>query len=267
MFRRILLVLTLLVLAKPVLAQDIPLPKIVSFTADPASVILSEVENGTAEVTLSWRVFYPYDEFYGKLEVYGSSEWATLSEGTFKAIDSIKVSVNTPHNFAPITFRLTVIVCYGCPDGGNGRAETDHWILTIPYADVEQAEPPTIESFTTDVESVPGYFDYGPAVRLSWKVNYRTSTTDLVFEHLLPDDTVMPFHPYYSEWIRSEGTSDYMPTRWQLEGTARIRLRIVDVITDEIYDEAEVTVQIIKQSYTPAPTSSVPVVTLAPPGP
>lgn len=254
----------------PSVSDQNPDPYIVSFSADLASITVSEVEAGNTRVTLSWRLANTESmPWWVTVEFYCTDGWMVLYEGNDEEFGTV---LEHPGNFAPPTFRLSLHACYGCPGGGNGRAVIDEWILTIPYRESGDTQTPEIETFTASTKSwcVACNPESPDLISLSWKILHRIPTSNLAFDILSPD-TVDATSPYgfWNPWIPSEGQGSFETAVWwehhRGESVIRFRLHLIDVISGEIYDEAELTIPIVAGS-TSAPDAPVPTLagTLAP---
>ncbi|HEX3052637.1 MAG TPA: hypothetical protein VHP83_18400 [Aggregatilineaceae bacterium] len=238
--------------ARPASSQsDIP-PALVSFTANPAVVSLSDLEAGPIPVTLAWHVANQ-DQFNATLEVYGENGWEEVSTGVFDAVGSLTVPLEHPRHFAPPTFRLSID-----KPAAEWEPVPDQWSLVVPY--LPDHDVPHIAYFTTNAKLLP------PDMSLAWKISSRTPSSQVILEQILPDGTAIRFDTRpWNAWKMSEEQTVWEPQRWQNNGLIRIRLRVVDVFTGEVYDQAEVTAY-IPAVLSPEPTfDGFPTPTLAPP--
>lgn len=256
----------------PVLAQMWPPhPYIVSFSSDTPAISLSDAEAGIATITLSWQVHHTEENiFWLKLEIYDDHwrerpdgdvsrlQWRVLAEGGLGAVGQFEVTLYPPQSFAPPMFLLSVIECYGCYAGGNGRTVVDSWAISIPYAPDPPDARPEIASFTADITNldVAYLLSYDPHVSLSWQIDDRTLRSNLTVDQIFANgSTSRTCRAYPGPWIPSHDTHACALFRRADQPTeVRFRLRVYDVFTNEIYDEAEIVVPVVGEYPTPAPT-------------
>lgn len=206
--------------------------------------------------------------FFGvMLEAYQDDRWIMIAE--VEAIGSYEVPLKHPGDFGPPRFRLSIIECFGCYGDGNGRTEVDSWVLNIPYADMTCSAPPEIEFFTTDAESIKrdvlGYMNQNPF--FSWEIKYRIPLSNLVLEQVFSDGTTFRnCYAHYAPWRPSRGIwqCPILQPRNRTKNEVRLRLRVFDVNTNEIFDEAEIILPVIGEWPTPRPTPTGPLPTLSP---
>lgn len=224
-------------------AQGTPvIPTIIAFSADLASVSLSDVEAGTAETTLSWHVVHVGSDQRLALEFYELNQWVSLIEaGDFiLPVGSRTITVGHPLNFGPPTYRLTVL------EGRQGRV-VDQMYLTIPYS-AEAESAPAITTFASEVQGIDSSaLSAGNAqIDVSWAVENRPATANLIFEQVLtPDSVVSVEMPRGELWVASSGTGAVLPGMPEIEAGVRLRLSLVDVTDGTVYDSEELIIPLM----------------------
>lgn len=260
-----LLAVLILLSASLVRAQLPPAPPtIVTFAADRASITLPEAEAGDQTAALSWQVVNLTDSHRLRLDRQELSGWASelyederlLPSGTRPTL------VKHPLNFGAPTYRLSIV-----DEAGN---MLDAHYITIPYEPSEEAQP-RIEGFSSAVTSLyRGDLEAGRArLNVAWTVRDRLPTSNLVFEQLLADDKAVSVElPRGSLWIGSAGGGVVAPVQPEAGDRVRLRLRLVDVLSGEIYDSAELELALSDMPPTPiatfTPTATPPPTPLPP---
>jgi hypothetical protein len=234
-------------------AQQNPPPTIFLFASDVASVTVDELETGELLATLSWHVAHVTDEHQIMLYVYKGYGWTFADDDLLPPVGSLEVPLEPPLNFAPPTFKLVVVNQQG--------ATLDERTLVIPY-DIP-ADPPTIASFASDVRSLeaaalaPG----AARVAVSWEVTNRWPQSQIVFEQVLSEDEARNVElPRDILWVPSHGSGAVAPVQPPNSSVIRLRLRVIDVISADAYDEAEITISVTgtalpPEGSTPQPTT------------
>ncbi|MDZ4766584.1 MAG: hypothetical protein SGI73_18765 [Chloroflexota bacterium] len=231
-------VAALTLIAFPVRAQNISVrpPTIVAFTASTPSVSLPAVERGEATITVVWRIADFDDILRVGLDQLVGGDWASiLVEGeTLSGDGTREVIVAHPGDFAPPTYRLSVI-------NSSGELITQV-ILVVPYE--TNADAPSIESFTTDTPALDtaALLQRNALAVVRWSVANRRPTTNIQFEQLLSDQDVIAVEPpRESLWLPSTGETNLAPDVPLTEAVVRLRLSVIDLISGEVLDTAELT--------------------------
>src|SRR5690348_75345 len=101
--------------AAPALQSGALLPAIATFSADTTTVKYSDVEAGTAQVTLSWNIINGNGQYLVSLEAYFQNYWVSLAKSNeaLPLNGSRTVPVTLPQNFGSPTFRLTLKTSMG----------------------------------------------------------------------------------------------------------------------------------------------------------
>jgi hypothetical protein len=232
-----------------------PLPTIVLFSSDLPSLTLAAAEAGATSVVLSWHVLSVAEPYQLHLDAYELNEWVSLldADEEMTPTGTRTLFVTHPINFGPPTYRLSVV-------DEEGRV-LDERTLIIPYEVEIEPEFPSIEDFTTTAENVDvNALAQGTArIPVTWEVANRLPTANLVFEQVLEDETVTSVElPRPNMWVSSAGEGVVAPVSPQSASEVRLRLRVVDVISSQTYDEAELTLPIVGMANTPAPNPTRP---------
>lgn len=241
-------------LASAQLEQNLPI--IVRFTSNVASLPLADVEAGTRKAVLSWKALNLSEEYTLQLYAYEIATWVSLlTEETppLEANGSFEVTVRHPLNFNPPTYRLLIV-------DSNLQVYSEA-ILSIPYDTSQRTFAPSIASFKVEQTSIDANeLAYGEAViPVSWEVTDRSPTSNLVFEQVLPDGSAVSVElSRRNLWVSSVGAGVIAPVYPDGGKTVALRLKLVDVVTDEVLDEAGQQISITGTLSTPTPAPPKP---------
>jgi hypothetical protein len=218
------LVAVYLLFSGAVMAQDLP-PAIIMFESDVVALSLPEVESGIAELTLNWTVVGLRDGDSLALESMTVGEWLALTGEPLNANGSVTFAVGHSGQFRPPSYRLVI-------RDADGQI-VDAWVVSVPYAVDDDATPEITLFEAGDI--------MGGELPLRWEVVNRTPSSNLVFEQVLPDEsTVSVERPRATRWIPSAGRGEVIPIDAEV---ITIRLSLLDVVSGEILDSAEITLQ------------------------
>lgn len=275
------LVLLLTVNVAEVGAQGNRPPTIFNFASDLATITVPEAEAGTTQATLTWHVAHVNSGHKLLLYVYQLKGWTLLAgeDQVLPPVAGIIVNVTHSGTFTPPTYKLAIVNQEG--------AVLDERIVIIAYT--PNATPPTITSFTTTAQGVDAasLADGSARVQVAWEIADRSPQTNLVFDQLLPDGTEKNVELARDVfWIASKGEGTVAPVDPGQNQPITLRMRLVNVITAEIYDEVLIAVggpadqnaattpeaapaggAIITPAPQPSATFPAPVETLVPPSP
>ena len=228
-------------------------PAIITFEVDLSEITVSQAEAGRTSAILSWHTVGMTGAYRLILESYVINTWELLlgpDADPPETSGMLPIIVRHPLNFGPPTYRLSIV------DAG-GRT-IDQRIVMIPYAEEPDADPPKIEVFSTEVESLStGDLTAGTArVQVSWTVRNRTPTTNLRFEQVLADgSTAVVELPRPNLWVPSSGQGPLAPVLPGGGEDVQLRLQLVDLADGSVLDERMLTVSVSES----APTSPPPV--------
>jgi hypothetical protein len=219
-------------------------PAIVTFNSEMASITLDALEQGgdDAKTTFFWHIINLTDDQTIGLEQYQFDDWQSIldEDEELEAVGSREVTLLPSYGFNPPTYRLSV------------RDEDDNllsqYVLVIPF-DMEalQDATPVIDDFSLNTTSVDiNDLARGNAlVPATWSVSNRLPTANLVFEQILPDGEVISAElPRERIWVSSQGTGTLAVTAPTSSSEVKFRLRVVDVISGEVYMWKEVALPI-----------------------
>jgi len=214
-------------------AQTVP-PSIITFTASPDAATMAEIEDGQTLLILSWNVVNLTEAHTLTLEAQRLNAWESVvgGEDTLVAQDYRQVILQPSLTFRPPTYRLSV-------RDAEGRA-VDDYVLVIPFADTSDSVP-LISLFTTPVQTLAAEAleQRTAMVPVSWAITNRIPTANPVFEQVMDDGSAEVIElPRDSLWIPSAGEGVVAPMLPQSSDTVQLRMRLVDMISGEVYDEA-----------------------------
>jgi len=246
------LIMILLVSVSATNAQlEQQLPLIISFSGDRTSITLAEAEAGNESVTLYWKILNMTDDFQIRLYAYEISTWVDLLEPDDEALqaeDSYEVTIHHPLNFNPPTYRLIVL--------DKNLFTYSEAVFSIPYDTTGLTFEPSIASFRVEETSIDANrlaYDNTPLV-VSWEVTDRSPTSNLSFEQVMGDgSSVLVELSRRHLWIPSVGTGAVQPVFPDSGNVVALRLRLTDLISGQILDEAGQTLNISGTRSTPTP--------------
>jgi hypothetical protein len=265
------LFLTCLVSVNLVSAQEVILtPTIIEFSSTVTAVRLPEIEMGGVETTLSWTVIEMGDEYALNIQTYRERAWETvvLSDEPLPASGSARYTITHPGTFAPPTYRLIVT------DGDGGIVDERHLVIAyetppalarftaaatptfdttqgLPRVGIVETDPPALD------ESVRAQSTVQFMVR--YAITNRVSSSDLVFEQLLSDESAVNIEPPREQrWIASQGEVVVSAAVTPDTSAIRIRVRVVDLITGVNLDSVTLIVPV------GAVDAALPTATIAP---
>ncbi|PJF41794.1 MAG: hypothetical protein CUN55_11420 [Phototrophicales bacterium] len=211
-----LLALVVLIFPMPTQAQT-TVPYIIRFDAAPTldPLTIDDVESGLAKADLSWVVanLEPYEL---RVEQLILNDWEAVAfDAPLEATDERQITIASPLNFGPVTYRLAVVDA----DGNM----LDQRIAIIPFA-VEEA-PPIIDFF----QLADGTLQNGE-LRVRWGVSNRQPYTNVVFEQVLTEsgEVISAEKPRSFAWVPSEGSGVVVPR--VVDSSIHLSLRVVDVL-------------------------------------
>ncbi|MBZ0303773.1 MAG: hypothetical protein K8J31_28795 [Anaerolineae bacterium] len=238
--------------AVPVALAQNTQPTIVTFSADPAALTVDAAESGTFETTLSWAVIHMTDGQRLVLQRRSLGDWVSVlaDDETLPAVGTRTVPVQHPLDFDPPSYRLVLV-------GADGQL-VDERFLALAY-EVPPDLRPEITLFTTSTPTISGdpLADGSARVSVSWAIRNRLPTSNLIFEQVLDADrAVLVELPRDNLWIASRGDGVVAPVAPALGSVIRLRLRVVDVLTEEVYAESEVEVVVAGIAAAVVPTAT-----------
>lgn len=229
-------------------------PAIISFASDLKSVTLDALESGAAQTALSWQTVGLTDVYLLQLHQLIISDWAQLAANQeLPPSGAATAPVQPSRDFAPPTYRLSII-------DRQGRMVSQS-IVTIPF-DMSQSATPSIVSFNSGSPNVD-FVDLAAGQALldvSWRVQNRVPTSNLVFEQVLPNgDAVSVELPRMTRWISSNGQGVVAPRLPDNDATSvQIRMRVVDLRDGQVYGEAVLNIGVLRAGTVAATASGLP---------
>lgn len=226
--------------APPAQTASEPPPAVIRFTVeisdDSPPVTVNNVESGDITAILSWHAIHLRPGQRVVVEMLQFGEWVSITDpGTEVPVsaESMKV-VESSLTFSPPTYRVSI-------QDAAGNV-VDQAIASLPWdMDTMAAASPSIEMFTSQSDRVPAVdvaSNVGRA-QVAWRVVDRWPTANLLFDQLLPDGSALPVElPREFLWVGSEGEGMVRVNAVEGSQVAQMRLRLIDVISGDVYDEA-----------------------------
>ncbi len=268
MKRKHLLMLALFVLvfatSVAALAQTAaePPPAVIRFTVEISDasppLTVNNVEAGEITAILSWHAIHLQAGQRVAVETYRLGEWVDITDPNAEVPVSAQSMLVVEHSmtFSPPTYRVSI------QDAAGNIV--DQAIATLPYdMDAMSAQQPSIAAFTAQTDRVPAVDVASNVGRLevAWQVENRWPTANLLFDQVLPDGSALPVElPREFLWVGSEGEGLVRINPVNGSDSAQIRLRLIDVISGDVYDERVIDVLISDEAAAPAAPEPTPVV-------
>jgi len=239
--------------AVPALAQP-PQPAIIAFDSSLDALTLDEAEAGARTTELSWFTANMTEGYRLRLLTYRRGAWEPVfgeDSVPLEPSGSRVVTVQHPLTFAAPTYLLSIVDAQ--------QRVIDQRTLTIPYDAASVEGPPVIEYFAADVTVVDAAaLASGSAlVQVAWQVTRRAPGSNLVFEQVFEDGTAQSIElPRQYLWIASAGQGPVRPGLPQAPGNPiRLRLRVVDLISGNVYAEETIALGVIGFAVRPPETA------------
>ena len=256
--RGALLVIVCLALAGVVGAQGgVYVPAITDFSAIADPFTLAQVEAGDVPATLSWFIVNVTPGQRVTLDQYRGNTWVSLiPQGEqLEAVDTLDITVQDPLNFAPPTYRLSLLDARG--------TALDQRFLILPYA--PDATPPSIITFSTTAASVAldQLTDGDARVEVSWDVANRPPQSQITFNQVLgPNDEVNVELSRPSLYVPSTGVGAVAPKAPVSGSTITLRMALLAVPSGDVLASQDITLPVTGPGL-PAPGTPQ----IQPPGP
>jgi hypothetical protein len=256
--RTLLIVVICLALAGVVGAQGgVYVPAITDFSAIADSFTLAQVEAGDVPATLSWFIVNVTPGQRVTLDQYRGNGWVSLiPQGEqLEAVDTLDITVQDPLNFAPPTYRLSLLDARG--------TALDQRFLILPYA--PDATPPAIVTFSTTATSVAldQLVDGDARVEVTWDVSNRAPQSQIVFNQVLgPNDEVNVELSRPSLYVPSAGVGAVAPKAPVTGSTITLRMSLIAVPSGDVLASEDITLPVTGPGL-PAPGTPQ----VQPPGP
>lgn len=238
-----------------------PPPAIITFSSSLPSVTMDALERRELMTTLSWHIVNLRETQRVRLQAYQLNEWSDVfpetETQTLRAVDEREITVEPSLNFGPPCYRLSIV-------DDQGRV-LDEYIVTIPFDGAAMAEwQPEIELFSTPAQNInAAELSAGRArVEVAWRVRERLPGTNIVFEQMMEDGRAVVVElPRPNLWLPSEGTGVVAPLLPdQADEPVRLRVRVIDLATREVYASAELALPVVgmtARAATPTPLPAV----------
>ncbi|MCI0712295.1 MAG: hypothetical protein L0154_19230 [Chloroflexi bacterium] len=228
----VFIIIILSLLGLPAHAQERP-PAILTFEAtEDVIVTVNEAEQRSLTATLRWEVINFSEDYELALHAYAVNDWLALHEDIPLRAEEIRsVPLIHPLNFGPITYRLRVLNASG--------TVVDERFTHIDFTVGD--EQPAIAIF--EVIDTSPYDEFRINAELAWQVDNRLPHTNIEFDQILPNGQIQPIElPRLSLWVASAGNGRVRPYYVVDNDTIQVRIQVVDVRDDTVYDSREITI-------------------------
>lgn len=263
LMRGALIVVVCLALVGAVSAQGgVYVPAITDFSVITDPFTLSQVEAGDVNAVLSWFIVNVTPGQRVTLDQYRGNSWVSLiPQGEqLEAVDTLEVVVADPLNFAPPTYRLSLLDARG--------TALDQRFLILPYA--PDATPPAIVDFSTTATSVAldALTDGDARVEVSWDVANRPPQSQIVFTQVMgANDEVNVELSRPSLYVPSTGLGAVAPKAPLTGTTITLRMSLIAVPSGDALASQDIVLpvtgpglpepQLTPQIQPPVPTASI----------
>lgn len=250
--RKIVIIVLALLWTMPASAQS--QPQIISFSYDGIPLIYDEVEQGIATADFSWEAVNVAAPYRTQMHAFVGGQWVLIGDD-FEPSKHESLVIAHPLSFSDPTYRLSIV------DGENHIVDEE--LLQLPYAETDPDGAVQIVDFETTATAVSrqGLISGSEVVDVSWVVNNRTASTNLIFEQVLSDGTWQSIElPRFEDWVRSVGDGMVVPVNVVGEDHVTLQLRVVDIVTGETLTTQQIELAITdgggQTVSTQAPTST-----------
>jgi hypothetical protein len=239
-----------------------PPPAVIRFTVeiseDSPPVTVNNVEAGEITAILSWHAIHLRPSQRIVVEMFQLGEWVSITDPNAEVPVSAQSNLVVEHTmtFSPPVYRVSIQDA-----AGNIVSQA---IATLPYdMDAMAEQEPTIAMFASQSDRVPAVDVASDVGRLevSWRVENHWPTANLLFDQVLPDGSALPVElPREFLWVGSEGEGLVRVNAVAGSDSAQIRLRVIDVISGDVYDEEVINVLVSDDPAIPPAPQPTPVI-------
>jgi hypothetical protein len=221
-----------------------PVPVIANFVANATAVVRAQLNNKTARIPVSWLVNDRPDGSNLVFEqVLANNTTVNVElprQNPFVASsgNGVAAPIAPGGNAASITLRLRVINL-------TSQATLTQKDITLPIS--ETGPTPAITLFTTTTPSVTraALNSRTARVPVSWVSTNRPANSNLVFEQVLDNGTVVNVElPRQNPYVSSEGNGMAAPVNPGTSTTVKLQVRLVDLGTQATLAQKDLTVGI-----------------------
>ncbi|WP_119067181.1 hypothetical protein [Aggregatilinea lenta] len=244
-----LLVLALALTGIPVARAQQAIPTIITFTSSLDAISMADLEAGSAATELAWTTVGVTGGARLTLHVYQQNRWVPVFQDNsvpLESNDSRRVTIAHPQTFGPPTYLLSIV------DVDSRILEQR--TLTIPYSALDTVSP-VIDSFTADAVTVDAAQVAAGQVLIpvTWTVSNRVPGSNLVFDQVFSDGAAVSVElPRSVLWVPSSGTGIVAPVWRQDHQAIALRLRVINVVSGSVYDEARITIPVTGDTTLPS---------------
>ena len=227
-------------------------PTIRSFASSATAVLRADLTNKTARIPVSWQVDNRPNTanlIFEQVLTNGSSvnvELPRQNPYVASSGNGIAAAVAPGDNAATtITLRLRVI------DVASQKTLTQKDI-TVPVTDV--GPKPTLTTFTTTTTAVNRAALVGKTARVpvTWALVNRPNNSNLVFEQVLDNGTVVNVElPRQNPYVSSEGNGMAAPVNPGTSAVVKLQVRLIDLGTQATLAQRDLTVNITEGGNVP----------------
>ncbi len=202
------------------------------------------VEQATSKIKVDWVIVGLQPGQHVQLESYVANNWVTL-ESNLAATGTLDHVAAHPLTFADPVYRLRVLDSRNQP-----LTEQD---TSVPYTSDSTVTPKIVTFQTTATAIRLSELKSGTArLPITWQVNDRTRTSQIVFEQIVNNAPVSVELPRSALWIRSTGSGGVAPIV-TTDTTITLQMRVVDILSGATYDKQQIVLSIDTTPPTPAP--------------
>ena len=200
------------------------LPEILSFTVDTSEIDYDATERGIESANFSWEVINLREGDRLQMHAWVGDDWGLIGED-FEAVKTDTLVIAHPRSFQNPLYRLSVV------DANDVRIVEAQ--LELTYAPITET-PEVVWIRSHDFFISQADLLDGAVVPIHWRVINRLPDSNLMFEQILPDGSVINVElPRTEEWLPAYGNGSIAP-QYPGEGAdVEMQLRLVDRVSGE----------------------------------
>lgn len=209
---------------------------------------VNQAEQGELTIDVVWQTTYLTNDYRLELSAFQYQTWVSLLEPNEVLAPNGQRSVPLHHplNFGLMVYRLAIMAA-------DGSIHDQQFVMV----DYQRSFTPVIVAFSA-ITLTPSTTTFD--VEVAWQIENRLPNSNLEFDQLLPDgSSVSAELPRHHLWVPSQGTG-LTRLRYTNETNAQLRLRVVDVLTNETLAEALLSIPMPSATLPPTEASMTPVV-------
>jgi hypothetical protein len=227
----------------PLLLHAQNLPVIDFFTVDTPVLDYSSVERGTAAANFSWQASGLRSGDRMQMHAWVNGDWRLIGEN-FEPAKTDSLVIAHPLSFELPRYRLSIV------DSSGQR-------IVESFLELQYAEPtvlPGISYFLSRADTItPETILNDEGVAVHWSIYNRWYRSNIIYEQVLPDGRVIAIADnVLSEFRRATDQGVLYPEYAGDGQDVVLRLRVVNIDTNETLTQRDTIVPVIPSNHAPA---------------